>query len=83
VCLFGYQVPNLCEIISELPVLGPLPPRLHVTLHHVLDYHLLRVYPLLVLLPELPHQLLLVLVELLVDAHVRVLLHPQHVLHHL
>jgi hypothetical protein len=82
-CLFSYQIPNLCEIISELSVLRPLPPCLHVTLHHVLDYHLLGVYPLLVLLPELPHQLLLVPVELLVDAHVRVLLHPQHVLHHL
>ena len=82
-CLLRDQIPYLCEVISELPLFGPLPPCLHMCLHHIFDEHLLLVYPVEVLLPELPHQLLLVLVELLVDAHVRVLLHPQHVLHHL
>lgn len=82
-CLLRDQIPDLREIIRELPLLGPLPPGLHMRLHDVLDEHLLFVYPLHVLVPELSHQLLLVLVELLVDAHVRVLLHPQHVLHHL
>lgn len=81
--LFGDQVSDLSEVVCELLVIVPLLLCLHVCHHSRLREDVLSLEPLRLLVPQLSHQLLLFLVELLVHLEVLLLLELQDVFHDL
>jgi hypothetical protein len=79
--LLGDQVPDLSEVVSELLVLCPLLLGLNMSHHSRLGEHVLGLKAVVVLGAELPHQVFLLFVKLLVQLKVLLLLKFQHVFH--
>ena len=79
--LLGDQVPDLSEVVRELLFLRPLLLGLNMRHHRGLGEHVLCLKAVVVLGAELPHQVLLLFVKLLVQLKVLFLLKFQNVFH--
>ena len=81
--LLSDQVPDLSEVVREVLVLCPLVLGLNMRHHRRLGEHVLGLKAVVVLGAELPHQVFLLFVKLLVQLKVLLLLKFQNVFHHI
>jgi len=75
------QIPDLSEIVRELPIFRSLSSCFHMCLDDTLDGHLFSMNSFQVFLAHFLHEFLLFTVELLVNPHICILFDSQYMLH--